>query len=519
MRRSSLQGNARSTPVSIDLTGQGRIAGRLPVAVVDIGSNSVRLVIYEGNSRAPVQLFNEKILSGLGKGLARTGRLDDKSVASALSALTRFRALAELAGCTEIYPLATAAAREASNGAEFIKAATVAIGRDIIILSGADEARYAAEGVVAGFFAPNGIVGDLGGGSLELVEVSSGRFGTGLTTPLGGLRLRDLSGGDIARARAIADGEIGGSALAGACDGKSFYAVGGTWRNLAKLHMEQTRYPLQVMHGYRVAVAELADFLDKVATSDPEKLPGIDAVSRSRRSLLPFGAVTLQSVIANLKPVDIVVSAYGVREGYLHALLPEAELEKDALLVTARELSVLRSRSPIHNEELVRFAADTFHALGIDETPEEERLRDAACLLADVSWRAHPDYRGGQALSFTVHAALPALDHAGRTFLGLTNYFRYEGHFEQGMMPDLERLIPPRMLQRARVLASLFRVVFLLTAAIPGVLGKLRWVQDPRGGFTLAVPADLADLLGERPRARFQQFAKVVERTLRIEVR
>ena len=149
MRRSSLQGNARSTPVSIDLTGQGRIAGRLPVAVVDIGSNSVRLVIYEGNSRAPVQLFNEKVLSGLGKGLARTGRLDDKSVASALAALTRFRALAELAGCTEIYPLATAAAREASNGAEFIEAATGAIGRDIIILSGADEARYAAEGVVA----------------------------------------------------------------------------------------------------------------------------------------------------------------------------------------------------------------------------------------------------------------------------------------------------------------------------------------------------------------------------------
>ncbi|MBC8130438.1 MAG: Ppx/GppA family phosphatase, partial [Rhizobiaceae bacterium] len=226
--------------------------GRTPVAVVDIGSNSVRLVIYEGNTRSLTVLFNEKVLSGLGKGIAKTGRLDERAVLSALSALSRFKALAAQAGVRKLYPIATAAAREASNGAEFIASAEAAVGCPIQILSGADEAHFAAEGVVAGFYEPDGIAGDLGGGSLELVDIAGGEIGEGLTLPLGGLRLQDLSGNDIAKARRIADKEVGNCALAGRGEGRPFFAVGGTWRNLAKLHMEQNRYPLHVMHGYEI---------------------------------------------------------------------------------------------------------------------------------------------------------------------------------------------------------------------------------------------------------------------------
>ncbi|KAA0971205.1 Ppx/GppA family phosphatase [Aureimonas fodinaquatilis] len=474
--------------------------------------------MYEGNSRAPTQLFNEKVLSGLGKGLARTGKLEDKAVESALAALTRFAALTRQAGCETVYPIATAAAREASNGPEFIQAAEKAIGRPIIILSGADEARFAAEGVLAGFYAPDGIVGDLGGGSLELVEVANGSIGTGVTLPLGGLRLRDMASEDLGKAREIADEHIASSKFAEISPGRTFYAVGGTWRNLARLHMEQVGYPLHIMHGYRITPEEIADFLALVVRTDPEKLTGINVVSRSRRPLLAYGAVTMQTIIDLLQPADIIISAYGVREGYLHSLLPEEEVAKDALMETARELSFLRSRSPLHNEELLRFADETFNILGIDETAEEERLRHAASLMADVSWRAHPDYRGSQGLSFTVHTAIPALDHDGRTFLGLCNYFRYEGSFDQTFLPDPARMMSARLLERARILGSLFRVVFPLTAAMPGVLPRLKWIQDPRGGFTLMVPQDLGDLAGDRPRARFAQFSKVVERTLRLEV-
>ncbi|WP_331684628.1 Ppx/GppA family phosphatase [Consotaella aegiceratis] len=503
----------------MDQTARGRLPGRRPVAVIDIGSNSVRLVIYEGQTRVLTMLFNEKVLCGLGKGLSQTRRLDDKAVESAIAALTRFRSLVVQAGVEEVYPIATAAAREAENGPEFVAAAEAAIGRPIIILSGPEEARYAAEGVAGTFFAPDGIVGDLGGGSLELVRIDGHKIGEGLTLPLGGLRLQDLSGGNIATARAIADSHVAGAAVAGQGKGRTFYAVGGTWRNLAKLLMEQSNYPLHVMHGYEVGVNEWSAFLQAVTSNDPDKLPGIAAVSKNRRTLLAFGAVALQSVIEHLQPASIKLSAFGVREGFLHAMLPEEEQAKDPLIIAAQEYSVLRTRSPRHAEELRDWSTRTFVALGIDETAYEERLRHAACLLDDIGWRAHPDYRGRQSLSVVAHAAFPGVDHPGRAYLGLANYYRHEGSLEQTAVPDLEKLANDRLIYRARVLSSLFRFTYLLTASMPGVLDQLRWVQDPRGGFTLVLPKGLAGLMGDRPENRLQQLAKLVERTLRMEAR
>lgn len=503
-----------------DERAPGRLPGRTPIGVIDIGSNSVRLVIYEGMARSLTVLFNEKVLSGLGKGLAQTNRLDGQAVESALAALRRFALLARQAGVVDLYPIATAAAREAQNGPDFIAAAEAVLGRQIIILSGADEARGAAHGVLAGFFRPDGIVGDLGGGSLELIDVTpDGGLGEGITTPLGGLRLRDLSGGDLAKAQAIADSHISASSLAGLGEGRAFFAVGGTWRNLAKLHMEQANYPLHVMHAYEVPTAGLDGFLDAVIKSDPEKLPGIAAVSKSRRSLLAYGAVALKSVLRFVKPQKIVMSALGVREGYLYARLSPEMQAKDPLIDAAWELAVLRSRSPEHARELVDWSRRSFEALSIDETPEEERLRVAACLLADIGWRAHPDYRGKQALSIIAHAAMPAVDHRGRAFLGLTNFYRHEGSLEQQHIPELESLVDERLLKRAQILASLFRVTYLLTASMPGILDQFKWAQDPRGGFTLVMPAQFADIIGERPDGRLQQFARIVEKTLRMEAR
>ncbi len=508
----------QNIPATTETVAQGRLWGREPVAVVDIGSNSVRLVLYEGNARALTMLFNEKILSGLGKGMAQTGRLDDKAVASALAALKRFRKLIDQAGAREVHPLATAAAREATNGSAFVNAAEEAIGVPIRILSGYDEAHYAAQGVLAGFHAPNGIAGDLGGGSLELVDIANNEIGRGLTLPLGGLRLQDLSHNDIGKARTIADTLVASCGMTGRAEGRPFFAVGGTWRNLAKLHMEQRRYPLHVMHGYEAPAADWMVFLDAVAKNDPDKLPGIAAVSKPRRALLAFGAVALQAVVRHLKPSIVTISSLGVREGYLFTLLDEAERRKDPLIAAADEFAVLRSRSPRHSRELVSFSHRTFETLGIDESPYEERLRAAACLLSDVGWRSHPDYRGAQSLSMLTHAALSSIDHAGRAYLGLSNYYRHEGDFEQTVIPAIHNLVGPRLMERARFLASLFRVAYILTASTPGILDRLRWRSDPRGGFTLMLPTDLAGLLSDKPVARLENFARIVDRRLRLEV-
>ncbi|KQT88586.1 exopolyphosphatase [Aurantimonas sp. Leaf443] len=504
---------------STDALPAGRLPGEKPVAVIDIGSNSIRLVIYEGNRRALTVLFNEKVLSGLGKGLARTNRLDGQAVESALQALARFRQLAEHAGVEAIHAIATAAAREATNGPDFVAAAQAALGQPIVILSGQDEARFAAEGVIAGFHRPDGIAGDLGGGSLELVDIRDGGFRDGLTLPLGGLRLRDLSDGDIAKAQSVADSHVGACGLGGQAEGRAFYAVGGTWRNLARLHMEQVGYPLHVMHGYEIATPVMDAFLGAVIKGDVEKLPGIAAVSKSRRPLLSFGAVALRSTIRHLKPSVIVLSALGVREGYLHGLLGEEERARDPLIEAAREFSWLRARAPAHSDELVAFVSRTFATLGVEESENEERLRTAACLLADIGWRAHPDYRGRQSFSMIAHAALQGIDHPGRVFMGLTNYYRHEGGFEPGIIPELEALLDAGLTQRAKLLAALMRVTFPMTAGMPGILEQLRWAQDPRGGFTLVVPQALGALVAEKPVSRLQQFARMVEKTLRLEVR
>ena len=222
---------------------RGRVPKFRPVGVVDIGSNSVRLVIYDSQRRAAAPVFNEKVLCGLGRGLAATGELSPSGVERALAALARFRTLCRAIDTDRIYAVATAAAREASNGKQFTKAAEAALAHKIQVLSGKQEARLAAYGVIGSFPDADGVVGDLGGGSLELVDVSNGEQTNGVTLPLGPLRLIDESGGSMKKAKEIIDRHLSDLEVLNSLKGRTFYAVGGTWRNLGRLHMHQTGYP------------------------------------------------------------------------------------------------------------------------------------------------------------------------------------------------------------------------------------------------------------------------------------
>lgn len=492
---------------------QGRLKGLKPVAVIDIGSNSIRVVVYEGIVRSPTVLFNEKLLCGLGKGLATTGKLNEKSVSAALRALKRFRVLAEQAGAISIHALATAAAREATNGPDFIAQAEAILGRHIEVLSGKEEAHYSALGIISGFYKPQGIAADLGGGSLELVAIEGHEIGEGVTLPLGGLRLQDMANEDLTQAAKIARDEMDRAPLLEKHCGQVFYAVGGTWRNLAKLHMTAKNYPLHVMHGYEMDPLEAQQFLKRVAKGNIEKLPGIEAVSKNRRQLLAYGATVMLEAIRRMKPSRIVFSALGVREGYLYSLLPKNEQRLDPLLASAEELAILRSRSPRHARELATWTTLTLPFLGFDETEDEARCRQAACLVADISWRAHPDYRGLQALNIIAHGSFGGIDHAGRSFMALANYFRHEGLVDDDVAPEILQLATPRLRDRARLLGALLRVVYLFSASMPGVIPRLYW-REEEDGVALVVPGDLAELISDRPEGRLQQLAKLVGKKL-----
>ncbi|CAM5643417.1 Guanosine-5'-triphosphate,3'-diphosphate pyrophosphatase [Mycolicibacterium aubagnense] len=497
---------------------QGRLQDRRPLSIIDIGSNSIRLVVYEGLARSPTVLFNEKMLAGLGRGIVSTGKLDPEAVTRSMEEFRRFRALSEQAGAERMYVLATAAAREAVNGPDFINRAEQVLGTEIHVLSGRQEAYYSALGVISGFHPANGIAGDLGGGSLELIDINGEVIGDGITLPLGGLRLQDMAKNSLAQATRIAKTQLAKAKLLKAGQGRAFYAVGGTWRNLARLHMEMNNYPLGVMHHYEIGVESALAFLKQVGKGDVEKVKGIEGVSKNRRSLLPYGAVVLQEILGAMQPSKIVVSAIGVREGYLYSLLDESERKADPLISAAEELARLRSRSVTHAHELVDWTGKAFEAFGIEETADEARYRRAACLLADIGWRAHPEYRGRQSLNIIAHASFIGVDHPGRAFLALANAYRHDGVFNESIAPEIKALATPRYLERARILAGMMRVVYLLTASMPGVMPRLRWESRGNGALALVIPADLAGLYGERPAGRLAQLAKITNRRLFLAV-
>jgi len=497
---------------------QGRLPGRVPVAVIDIGSNSVRLVIYEGVVRSPTVLFNEKLLAGLGKGIALTGQLDRAAVDRSLDEFRRFRALADQARVETIHVIATAAAREAVNGPEFIAAAGDIFGVPIRVLSGREEAHFAALGIIAGFHRPDGIAGDLGGGSLELIDIHDRTLGDGITLPLGGLRLADMARGSLAEAAKIARRELARATLLAGGRGRIFYAIGGAWRNLARLHMLSTDYPLGVMHHYEGDPTALQPFLKQVARGETDRIKGIEQISRSRRALLPYGATVLSELIEAMRPSRIVTSAFGVREGYLHSQLDAESQRRDPLISAAEELAQLRARSLTHAHELVDFTGESFRVLGISETENERRARIAACLLADISWRAHPEYRGLQAMNLISHASFVGIDHPGRVFIALANLWRHDGLNDDAAAEPLRRIAPERLIQRARVLAALMRVVYILSASMPGLMPRLRWRDHGDAGLTLVLPRDRAGLAGERPRGRLEQLARIVGIDLDMQV-
>ena len=488
---------------------QGRLKGRKPIAVIDIGSNSVRLVVYEGLVRSPTVLFNEKILCGLGRGLAKTGRLEDESVKMALATLRRFKALCTQIDVVDIYVLATAAAREAENGPQFITEAEEILGCEVRVLTGKEEATYSAYGIFSAFFQPSGVVGDMGGGSVELVDIHKSKIGDGITTPLGGLRLMDMSENNLVEAVKIARRYVRKATLLTKARGRNFYAVGGTWRNLAKLYMSFKGYPLPVMHAYELIPDEIDHFLHRIARGEIETIKGIETISKNRRQLLPYGAAVLLEIIHVMKPAKIIFSGSGVREGFLFSLLSKSVRNSDPLLSATEEKAVLRARSPRHAKELMVWTAQAFETLQLTESQDEQRYREAVCYLADIAWRIHPDYRGMQAANQIAFGVYSGIDHPGRVFAALTVFYRNEGLVADKNAPEIISLATPDIIYRAKVLGAFMRISNLFCASNSGILPETYWSME-EGCLSLNIPEKYQDLVADRPIGRLQQLSKLV---------
>lgn len=480
------------------------------VGIIDIGSNSVRLVVYAGPGRTPIPIFNEKVLCGLGRSIASTGELDPDGVERALGALARFRGLTSALGIQTLDAVATAAVREAANGPAFIKRAEDMCGTGISILSGADEARLAAEGVIAGSPNADGVVGDLGGGSLELVEISHGRHGDGATMPVGPLRLIDMSGGSISKARDIVAEVFDRTPFARTSSGGSFFAVGGNWRNIARLHMAWEDYPLRVLHAYRLRRSEAMDLARLIAGQSRKSLDRVPDVSRRRLETLPFAAVVLEKALQATGCTDVVVSAYGVREGLLFSRLTAAERAKDPLLNWARAIGARMGRFPEVGDELERFTAPVFKtALLANADAEEQRLHTAACHLSDMGWRIHPDYRSQHVALEILRAPVSGIDHPGRIYLSLAVANRYRSGLSGAETERILALLDPDKAARAAALGQALRLGHTISAGAPRLVTGFR-LQPAPGKLNLLVPSAKRALLGESVTKRLTSLAKAL---------
>lgn len=467
---------------------------RAPFGVIDIGSNSVRMVIYSMKGRFPVPMVNDKIMCGLGRGLTRTGQLHEEGMDRALGALRRFRAVGNSLGACRMRAVATAAVRDAENGAVFVTQAKQVSGFTVEVLSGAEEAALAARGVLFGIPDADGLAGDLGGGSLELVSVADGAPGRSVTLPIGPLRLMDRFGRKINRIAGHLDKVFEKEDWLQECKGKPLYAVGGIWRSFARVVMAESDYPLTVLHQFRVQRDEIFTFAEFLARQSPSSLARIPSLSSRRADALPYGALILDRLVRKANLSGLIVSAYGLREGLV---MEETGGGRggpaDPLLDAARDWRDARSRTP----EMVDELPDFLSALPWPEDAAHARLRLAACLSSDIGWQAHPDYRGADSFNTMLTAPIAGLSHAERVFLALALWHRYGGGASN--VPDRKavgRLLVEEEREYARRLGLALRLAYRLSGAAKNVLSRSRLTVE-EGCLVLRLPGDLRDFAGE----------------------
>jgi exopolyphosphatase / guanosine-5'-triphosphate,3'-diphosphate pyrophosphatase len=485
----------------------------VPVAVVDIGSNSVRLVIYDRLWRSPATLFNEKSLCAIGRNMVSTGKLNEDGSEAAIAALKRFREITAALGIAKVDGVATAAVRDARNGNEFVARARDALGSPIRILTGEEEARLATEGVLAAIPDAEGVVGDLGGGSLELGYVSNGKLAEGLTLPFGPLRLMDASNEKIERARAIVDEGLERVAGIEKLKGKALYAVGGVWRNIARIHMEDQQHPIRVLHHYEMPRDKAVTFTQFVSGLSRKSLESVAGATRRRAEAIPYGAVVMERLLKVAKLDRVVISAFGLREGVLFAKLAAEERAKDPLLAACEEMAVRTGREAALGRALDKWTAPLF----ADLDKSTDRLRRAACFLADTGWRGHPDHRAEQSFNEVLNAPFIGIDHPGRALLALTMFHRYGGSDER-VVKRLQRFVGEDVARTARTIGLALRAAMVMAGPAPGLLNETSVKLTPNS-LVVNIPKAHQGLVAEAITKRLDALAQVLDRTTRVELK
>ena len=470
------------------------------VGVIDVGSNTVRMVVFDGAARSPAYFYNEKIVCALGSGLSQSGKLSPGGKSRALTAIKRFKYLAKGMGIPKLTAIATAAIREAEDGMQFCQEVYEATRQKILIIDGLQEARLSAQGVLLGWPKSFGLVCDLGGSSMELAEINKGKVGKCVTSPLGSLRLKELDYTKKERRKYIKKIVKKMASVMGPQQNRLFL-VGGSWRALAKLDMVRTNYPLHVVHEYRMNESTVKKTLNFLLKPHADQIWKRARLSEDRFSLLPYAGELLEIILEIFRPKDIAISSYGIREGMLFEQMPEKLKKKDPLIEASKFSEKTSARVPSFGNNLFKFVRPLFPETGSDKL----RVMRAACHLHDVSWRAHPDYRAEVCFHNATRANLGGLKHSERVFLGLSLMYRYTNKDIDDRFKNLFSLLSKNDILEAKILGKAMRLGAILWVSKNQKRAVLKW-EPKLPKITLILPSSAEALYGEAAQERLESI-------------
>lgn len=481
------------------------------IGVIDVGSNSVRLVVFDGMARSPAYLYNEKVLCGLGAGMSETGRLSPDGWVSALRALHRFAALAARMELSGMIAVATAAVRDAEDGPAFCDQVERETGLRLHIASGSEEARLATQGVLLGWPEAEGLVCDMGGASVELALVGDGEMLHGATSPLGPLKLADFP--DAEKREKYLRKTAKALRKAVPDPAPRLYLVGGSWRAIARLDMERVGYPLKVLHAYEPPLPQLVETLDWIQTQDQARMSDLTGTSSARLSLVPIASQVLKELLRRIEPERVVISAYGLREGLLYRQMPEGMRGLDPLIEACRHWESGFARAPGFGDALDTWIRPLFPEAG----RAEQRLIHAACLLHDVNWRAHPDYRAEVSYESVTRANMAGIDHPERVYLGLALLNRYKTTGPSDEASRYGALLSRERAAEAAVLGRAMRLGAMLSGSSVGVLEHAR-IGREENTLVLTLRGTAREFVGEAVERRLQALASRLQCQARIDL-
>lgn len=473
------------------------------LGVIDLGSNTVRLVVYDLPERLPVPMFNEKAECRLVAGMAESGKLNPDGIERTRAALARFVGLASHMGVHELDIIATAAVREAEDGPAFVSEIEKEFGFPVQVITGAEEAQLSALGVLSGRPEADGVLADMGGGTVDLVALEKGRFGATATFPLGHLRLHELSGGKLDKAQDLIGANLATAPWLADVRGRTFHAVGGSWRTIARIFIEQEEYPLHIIDNFELRFAEVQRLIKLISRLSPSTIAKIPGVPRRRSETLPVAAMVLGALLEVSRPARVVFSGFGMREGQMIRRLPPDLRDQDPLLAGCDGLAQKMGRFSLDGDEVMAWLEPLF---GEQEPRYQTRRRHAACLLSDIGWNEHPDYRALHAFMRTLRLPFAGLTHPDRAAIALMVLQRYNGNMDDPYIAPVLRLLEEDEVVLCRTVGAGLRLAHTISGSAPGLLAMTK-LKRTKSKLTLHLEGESEVLLSETVERRLGQLA------------